>query len=94
MPYRSLVAKLGTIADLRESDLASLIAICHDVRTVQAKRDILVEGERPEDVHVILEGWAARYKTLSDGSRQIVALSQAIFATCTSPFSGIWTTAS
>jgi CRP-like cAMP-binding protein len=73
MPYRSLVAKLGTIADLRESDLASLIAICHDVRTVQAKRDILVEGERPEDVHVILEGWAARYKTLSDGSRQIVA---------------------
>ena len=48
MPYRSLVAKLGTIADLRESDLASLIAICHDVRTVQAKRDILSKGSDPK----------------------------------------------
>ena len=73
MPYRSLVAKLETVTDLHEGDLAKLIAICQDVRTIPAKRDILTEGERPDDVHVILEGWAARYKTLANGSRQIVA---------------------
>lgn len=73
MPYRSVVAKLQTVAELREADVAPLIALCQDVRTVPARRDILTEGERPDDVHVILEGWAARYKTLSDGSRQIVA---------------------
>ena len=73
MPYRSIVAKLQTVADLRDSDVSALIAICQDVRPVPAQRDILREGERPEEVHVILEGWAARYKTLRDGSRQIVA---------------------
>jgi CRP-like cAMP-binding protein len=62
-----------TVADVRESDLELLIALCDDERTVPAKSDILTEGERPDHVHVILEGWAARYKTLSDGSRQIVA---------------------
>jgi CRP-like cAMP-binding protein len=62
-----------TVADVREDDLELLIALCDDQRTIPAKRDILTEGERPDHVHVILEGWAARYKTLSDGSRQIVA---------------------
>lgn len=73
MPYNPMIAKLATVADLRESDVEKLIALCDDVRTVPPKQDILSEGERPDHVHVILEGWAARYKTLSDGARQIVA---------------------
>jgi CRP-like cAMP-binding protein len=73
MRYGPLVAKLATVADLRETDLQQLVALCDDERIVPAKRDILSEGERPNHVHVILEGWAARYKTLSDGKRQIVA---------------------
>jgi CRP-like cAMP-binding protein len=68
-----LIAKLATVADLRDSDVENLLGLCKDVRTVQAKQNILSEGERPNHVHVILEGWAARYKTLNDGSRQIVA---------------------
>ena len=73
MLYSALVAKLKTVADLHEADVTKLIALCDDVRVVHAKADILTEGERPDHVHVILEGWAARYKTLGDGSRQIVA---------------------
>ena len=73
MHYGPLIAKLVTVADLHESEIAKLIALCDDERIVRAKQDILSEGERPDHVHVILEGWAARYKTLSDGSRQIVA---------------------
>ena len=69
-----LIAKLATVADLSDMDVEKLIELCDDdVRLVRAKQDILAEGERPDHVHVILEGWAARYKALSDGSRQIVA---------------------
>ena len=73
MRYGPLIAKLQTVADLRESDVEKLVALCVDERFIAARRDILSEGERPDHVHVILEGWAARYKTLRDGSRQIVA---------------------
>ena len=69
-----VIAKLTTVADLRESDVEKLVALCcEDVRTIPARQDILTEGDRPDHVHVIVEGWAARYKTLADGSRQIVA---------------------
>ena len=68
-----LIAKLATVADLRDADVEKLIALCDDVRVVGAKQEILAEGERPDHVHVIVEGWAARYKTLADGARQIVA---------------------
>jgi CRP-like cAMP-binding protein len=71
--FNPVIAKLATVADLRESDVEKLVALCEDVRTIPAKQDILSEGERPDHVHVIIEGWAARYKTLADGSRQIVA---------------------
>lgn len=73
MDYGPLFAKLATVAELRQSDVDALVALCDDERIVPARQDILSEGERPDHVHVILEGWAARYKTLRDGSRQIVA---------------------
>lgn len=73
MLYNPVIAKLATVADLRASDVEKLIALCNDVRMVPARQDILSEGERPDHVHVMIEGWAARYKTLRDGSRQIVA---------------------
>lgn len=71
--YRSVIAKLETVADLRETDVAQLRAICNHLRQVPAKCDIIAEGERPEHVHVIVDGWAARYKMLPNGTRQIVA---------------------
>lgn len=74
MLFSPVVAKLATVADLGDDEVEKLIALCTDVRIVGAKRDILLEGERPDHVHVILNGWAARYKTLTDGTRQIVGL--------------------
>lgn len=68
-----LIAKLGAASSLSSLDEAAVRAMCSNVREVQAKRDIISEGDKPEHVHVILEGWAARYKILPDGSRQIVA---------------------
>ena len=74
MSYSPLVARLEVVADLSEADKALVARLYADVRTVPAKRDIISEGDRPDHVHLIAEGWAARYKTLPNGSRQIVAL--------------------
>lgn len=63
-----------TVADVSQADVESLVALCDDERIVAAKQDILSEGERPDHVHVIIDGWAARYKTLANGARQIVAI--------------------
>lgn len=69
-----LIARLETVADLRDEDRALLAALCRDVRPVAAKKNIISEGERPEHVHLVVDGWAGRYKLLDSGARQIVAL--------------------
>lgn len=68
-----LVAKLGSVAALSADDRRALEAICMDQRTVAERKDIVREGEQPEHIHVLMAGWAARYKMLSDGTRQITA---------------------
>lgn len=68
-----LVAKLQTLADLDEEDLAILAEISADARDMAARRSIIREGDRPDHVHLMIDGWAARYKLLPDGGRQITA---------------------
>jgi CRP-like cAMP-binding protein len=43
------------------------------VREIGPREYIIREGDRPENVHVILEGFACRYKHLPDGGRQVMA---------------------
>ncbi|WP_114952040.1 Crp/Fnr family transcriptional regulator [Sphingosinicella terrae] len=37
------------------------------------KQDILTEGEKVKEIHIVLSGLAARYKLLDEGERQIMA---------------------
>ena len=37
------------------------------------RRDLIHEGDAPSDVHLVLDGFACRYKYLADGRRQIMA---------------------
>ncbi len=41
---------------------------------LHSHRDIIRSGDEPLVVHVVLSGWACRYKVLPDGRRQIVSL--------------------
>jgi CRP-like cAMP-binding protein len=68
-----LVVKLQTVTELPAEDIAALGAVCTDARDLAPRRNIIREGDRPDHVHLIVEGWAARYKLLPDGSRQITA---------------------
>jgi CRP-like cAMP-binding protein len=72
--YNPLVAKLSAPVELSEEDRRAAHDICRNVREVEARRDVIKEGDNPRHVHVIMEGWAARYKVVSDGARQITAI--------------------
>lgn len=69
----ALVRKLESVVPLPAGDRRALELLCSRSRRLEAGKYILHEGDRPEDVHLILEGWAARHVVLEDGSRQITA---------------------
>lgn len=68
-----LIKKLLNYEDLPPADVAALEGACLGTVEVAADRKIIEEGDRPNDVLVVLDGWSIRYKILKDGSRQILA---------------------
>jgi len=68
-----LVRKLDHGAELSAADVKALESSVTAVRQIEIHEDLIEEGDRPEFVHVVLEGFAYRYKTLEDGGRQIMA---------------------
>ncbi|MDR7039851.1 CRP-like cAMP-binding protein [Methylobacterium sp. BE186] len=68
-----LILKLERGAVLSDTDRATLEELCTRTRDVEARQDLIREGERPEVVHLVMSGLACRYKVLPDGKRQILA---------------------
>ena len=54
------------------AELAFIQSIKRDQIAVPAERDIIQEGQADAPLFTLLSGWAFRYKTLSDGRRQIL----------------------
>lgn len=74
MSLASLVRKLEQFVRLSQPDHAILNrAAAERVRRFASRVDIVREGDKPKDVHLILSGWACRYKQLEDGRRQVVS---------------------
>jgi CRP-like cAMP-binding protein len=74
LTYIEKLRSAGSLfSDLPEEDYSSLLTLCSDIRHFGAKRDVIREGDRPDHVNLIIDGWACRYKMLRDGSRQITA---------------------
>lgn len=72
-PYNPLATKLRHFAPLSANDEKTLDQLCGDVRSYKAKEDLVSEGDKPEFVFLLREGWACRYKLMPDGNRQIMA---------------------
>ena len=68
-----LFNKLSRFTDLSDADRAALDLLCSHRITVEAKHILIREGERPNDVYLLLDGWGYRYKLLPDGGRHILA---------------------
>jgi CRP-like cAMP-binding protein len=68
-----LTQKLEAFVRLSQDDRAALERLGRNQREIAARRDLIREGDSPRFVHLVLDGWACRYKTLPDGRRQIIS---------------------
>jgi CRP-like cAMP-binding protein len=68
-----LARKLGNFVDLDQVALDLLDRVVARSRIVPANTDLISEGDKPGNVHLVLRGFACRYKLLENGTRQIVA---------------------
>ena len=59
---------------LTNEERQALEAAALPIRACGAQTDLVREGDAVDHIYVVVEGWACRYKTARDGSRQIVAL--------------------
>ncbi len=68
-----LIDKLNRVVPLNDEEREALRRLCLRTHQLHRGTDLIAEGDKPESVFLILEGWAFRYKHLADGSRQIMA---------------------
>jgi CRP-like cAMP-binding protein len=69
-----LTRTLENLAKFSRDEAAMLAGLAQkSVREIQPRRDLIREGDAAAYVYIMLDGWAARYKALPDGRRQIVA---------------------
>src|SRR3954449_637543 len=68
-----LVTKLDSIISLSDAERTAILDLPIRVRDLAADQDIVREGDRPSQCCLVVEGFLCRYKTLSDGSRTIMA---------------------
>ena len=66
--------KLRHGARLDEDDAERLDALIRAPVEVAAGTDVIQAAEKPANVHLVIEGFAQRYKIVEDGGRQIVGL--------------------
>src|SRR5688572_4931475 len=68
-----LAKRLSAFAKLEERDLAAIAAL-HAKVTHIPRGTNLVQEDRPSSnrIHILCDGWAARYRVLLDGKRQIL----------------------
>ena len=69
----ALTRKLESYELLSVGDRQALDGLVPKVRFVGPRLDLISEGDKPENVHLILDGYACRYKVLPSGQRQIMA---------------------
>ena len=67
-----LVKKLENFGVLSEDDRDHIRRISAEPQILNADVDIISEGDKPGNVHLIISGFACRYKMLADNRRQIV----------------------
>ncbi len=68
-----LLHKLSNFADLSGEEKAALNNAVQESISFEKGEDIIVEGEKPDYIHLIEEGWACRYKLLDQGDQHTMA---------------------
>jgi len=66
-----LIRKLESIATLSDEERQAIQSLPVRTRVLQPRQDIVRDGDKPSQCCLLLDGWACRYKLLSEGRRQI-----------------------
>jgi CRP-like cAMP-binding protein len=69
-----MLRKLDYWVPLDDADRKALLALPYQLKTVEARQDIVREGEQPRYSCVMLSGFSFRYKLVAGGARQIVSI--------------------
>ncbi|TIS63902.1 MAG: Crp/Fnr family transcriptional regulator [Mesorhizobium sp.] len=72
-PSDVLIRKLRRVADISDDDAAALEGLTIQEKDVPANREIVLEGDRPTNSFVVLDGVASSYKHTGAGKRQITS---------------------
>lgn len=72
-PQELLIRKMESICQLSDEDREGLRAITGTLVDVRPYDDIVRDGDRPDTVCIVVEGFLCRYKLVNDGKRQIMA---------------------
>ena len=68
-----VITKLGRFVPLNDAEREALHKISSNARFHRRGTDLIAEGDKPDSVFLLLEGWAFRYKHLANWDRQIMA---------------------
>src|ERR671932_177412 len=68
-----LIRKLESIATVSEAERRAIKSLPVRTQVLNARQDIVRDGDKPSHCCLILDGWACRYKLLSQGKRQILS---------------------
>ncbi len=91
-PYLPLINKLRYGADLKGADWHPLAKLVGG-RRIGARQQIVLQGDRTENVYVVLDGFACRYKILSrENARLWLCLFRVTSVICTARSSMRWIT--
>ncbi|MGD9783658.1 MAG: Crp/Fnr family transcriptional regulator [Hyphomicrobiaceae bacterium] len=63
--------KLRTFVEISAAQIDCVQSLCHRETTLNPGSSVVRMGEPQDTVYVLNEGWAARYRVLNDGSRQV-----------------------
>lgn len=67
------IRKLESIATLTSAERKAIEGLPVRIHNLGARQDIVRDGDKPSHCCLIVEGWAYRYKLLSEGKRQILS---------------------
>jgi CRP-like cAMP-binding protein len=68
-----LLRKLESIATLSDEERGAIENLPMRIQALEARQDIVRDGDKPTQCCLIVSGWACRYKLLSEGKRQILS---------------------
>jgi CRP-like cAMP-binding protein len=68
-----LIRKLESIARLSDEERQALLSLPLRTQVLQARQNIVRDGDTPSQCCLILDGWIYRYKLLGEGRRQILS---------------------